>query len=63
MDASIRMRNYTRNTRMVYDSAHYAARAPIMLQDLDQLAARIGQLVQRTRRLHAENDALRFRLA
>lgn len=37
--------------------------APIMLQDLDQLAARIGQLVQRTRQLHAENDALRFRLA
>lgn len=34
-----------------------------MLQDLDQLAARIGQLVQRTRQLQAENDALRFRLS
>jgi len=33
-----------------------------MLQDLDQLAARIGQLVQRTRQLHAERDALRVRL-
>lgn len=33
-----------------------------MLQDLDQLAARIGQLVQRTRHLHAERDALRVRL-
>jgi chromosome segregation ATPase len=33
-----------------------------MLQDLDQLAARIGQLVQRTRQLHAERDALRARL-
>ncbi|MNQ60032.1 hypothetical protein D3C85_742990 [compost metagenome] len=33
-----------------------------MLQDLDQLAARIGQLVQRTRQLHAERDALRLRL-
>lgn len=34
-----------------------------MLQDLDQLAARIGQLVQRTRQLHSERDALRSRLA
>lgn len=33
-----------------------------MLQDLDQLAARLGQLVQRTRQLHAERDALRARL-
>lgn len=33
-----------------------------MLQDLDQLAARIGLLVQRTRQLHAERDALRARL-
>ncbi|PJI54255.1 hypothetical protein CTI14_17680, partial [Methylobacterium radiotolerans] len=33
-----------------------------MLQDLDQLAARIGQLVQRTRQLHAERDALRLRV-
>jgi chromosome segregation ATPase len=33
-----------------------------MLQDLDNLAARIGQLVQRTRQLHAERDALRARL-
>jgi chromosome segregation ATPase len=33
-----------------------------MLEDLDQLAARIGQLVQRTRQLHAERDALRARL-
>ena len=33
-----------------------------MLQDLDQLAARIGQLVQRTRHLHSERDALRLRL-
>lgn len=33
-----------------------------MLQDLDQLAARIGLLVQRTRQLHAERDAMRVRL-
>lgn len=33
-----------------------------MLQDLDQLAARIGQLVQRTRQLQAERDALRVSL-
>nr|WP_094819911.1 hypothetical protein [Bordetella genomosp. 4] len=33
-----------------------------MLQDLDQLAARIGQLVQRTRQLQAERDALRISL-
>jgi chromosome segregation ATPase len=33
-----------------------------MLQDLDQLAARIGLLVERTRQLHAERDALRARL-
>lgn len=33
-----------------------------MLQDLDQLAARIGQLVQRTRQLEAERDALRISL-
>jgi len=39
---------------MVYDSA--------MLQDLEQLAARLGQLVQRTRQLHAERDTLRLRL-
>jgi chromosome segregation ATPase len=34
-----------------------------MLQDLDQLAARIGLLVQRTRQLHAERDTLRTRLS
>lgn len=34
-----------------------------MLQDLDQLAARIGQLVQRTRQLQAERDALRVSLS
>jgi len=33
-----------------------------MLQDLDYLAARIGQLVQHTRQLQAERDALRLRL-
>lgn len=33
-----------------------------MLQDLDQLAARIGQLVQLTRQLQAERDALRVSL-
>ncbi len=33
-----------------------------MLQDLDQLTTRIGQLVQRTRQMHAERDALRARL-
>ncbi|HEY0294942.1 MAG TPA: hypothetical protein VGC69_06365 [Bordetella sp.] len=33
-----------------------------MLQDLDQLAARIGLLVQRTRQVHTERDALRARL-
>ena len=33
-----------------------------MLQDLEQLATRIGQLVQRTRQLHAERDTLRLRL-
>lgn len=34
-----------------------------MLQDLDQLSARIGLLVQRTRQLHAERDAMRVRLS
>jgi len=34
-----------------------------MLQDLDQLAARIGQLVQRAQQLTAERDALRARLS
>lgn len=33
-----------------------------MLQDLDQLAARIGQLVQLTRQLQAERDGLRVSL-
>jgi chromosome segregation ATPase len=33
-----------------------------MLQDLEQLAARIGQLVQRNRQLHAERDTLQLRL-
>jgi len=34
-----------------------------MLQDLDQLAARIGQLVQLTRQLQAERDGLRVSLS
>jgi predicted nucleic acid-binding Zn-ribbon protein len=33
-----------------------------MLQDLDQLAVRIGQLVERTRQLHQERESLRVRV-
>lgn len=33
-----------------------------MLQDLDQITARIGQVVDRNRQLKAERDALRARL-
>ncbi len=39
---------------MVYDNA--------MLEDLDSLAARLGQLVQHTKQLHAEKVALQARI-